>query len=499
MALGLAVSDLVRVAITLTPQPAQQPNVNTLLVIGTSSVIDTSERMRKYTSITAVAADFGTTAPEYLAALPWFAQDPEPTEIFVGRWAKTPTAGRLVGGRVAIANQLITAWTSINNGSFSIIIGGVTLNVLNINLSAQTNLNGVASQIQAALLGVGAPVGTTVVWDAAYQRFVIKTGSIGSGATISFASAATSGTDISVMLALRSTSSGAYAVNGMASETAIAAVQEMDNQFGSRWYSVSVLGASDADVLDIAAYIEADSPKHYQWVTTQEGGVVSSVDTTSLPYILKQAGYDKTGTQYSSTNPYAMLSAAGRILTTRWNAPDTTITLMYKREPGVVAELLNENQMAALLAKNCNVFVEYANDTAIFQPGVSASGQFIDTVIGADWFAGRLQTAIFNLLYTTPTKIPQTDAGMNMIKSVIERVCVEGVTNGWLAPGQWNSNGVGEINPGDYLPKGFYVYMPPIASQDQSDRANRISVPFTVLAKLAGAVHTVDVAVQVNP
>ncbi|MCT9017190.1 DUF3383 domain-containing protein, partial [Cupriavidus gilardii] len=46
--------------------------------------------------------------------------------------------------------------------------------------------------------------------------------------------------------------------------------------------------------------------------------------------------------------------------------------------------------------------------------------------------------------------------------------------------------------------KGYYVYAPPIALQSQADREARKSVSFQVAAKEAGAIHTVDILVNVN-
>jgi hypothetical protein len=77
-------------------------------------------------------------------------------------------------------------------------------------------------------------------------------------------------------------------------------------------------------------------------------------------------------------------------------------------------------------------------------------------------------------------------------------VCAQAVVNGLLAPGTWTQAGFGSLNQGDYLSKGFYVYAPPIALQNPADRAARKSVTFQVAAKLAGAIHTVNVLVNIN-
>ena len=186
------------------------------------------------------------------------------------------------------------------------------------------------------------------------------------------------------------------------------------------------------------------------------------------------------------------------ILTTDYTANNTVITLMYKQEPGVVAEQLNATQLAALKGFNCNVFVEYDNNTAIIEPGVVASGDFIDTIFGADWLAIDIQNTYFNTLYSSPTKIPQTDKGNHILATAIEAVCSQAVDNGLLAPGTWTQAGFGALNQGDYLSKGYYVYMPPIASQNPADRAARHAVTAQVAGKLSGAIHDGDIILNIN-
>lgn len=493
MANALPVSRLINVSVNLTPQAAQSQNLTDLLILGSSPVIDVVSRMRTYDSLSAVASDFGTTAPEYLAAVLWFEQQPQPTEIRIGRWAKTATAGQLVGATLSAAQQAIAAWQAITTGAFTITVdGGTVQHVTGLNFSSDTNLNGVASTINAVLTGA------TIAWDSNFDQFTITSNSSGTTSTVSFLTAPTSGTDISSMLGMTASSSGAYQANGIAAETAAAAVALFDQMFGRQWYAVTIPGAADADLLNVSAYIEAANTKHFHAVTTMEAGVLVPTDTSDIAYELAQLKYNKTATQFSSSNDAAATSLMGRILTTDYTANNTAITLMYKQEPGIVAESLNETQIGALEAKNCNVFVNYDNDTAIIEPGVCASGQFIDTVIGCDNLAVDIQTAVYNLLYQSTTKIPQTDAGNHLIATTIEGVLQQYVTNGFLAPGVWNSGGFGTLNQGDYLPTGYYVYAPPISTQSQADRSARKSVTFQIAAKLAGAVHTVDIQINVN-
>lgn len=495
MTTGLSVSRLINVTVDLTPPLAQFPNFNTCLVLTDSDVIDVTTRMREYSSVTGVATDFGTDGPEYAAAVLWFGQSPQPTTLLIGRWVDEASAGQLYTGALAEENQVVGPWNAINNGAFKITIDGVgPQEVGGLDFSASANMNAVAAVIES-----GMPGGTaTVVWDSTNSRFVITSVTTGVASIISFLTAPAAGTDISEMMAGLSTSSGAYQADGLVAQTALETVVIFDNLFSNQFYGLVIPQASDEDHVAVSGYVEATQPAHFYGVTTQDANTLVAGNDTCVAALLAADEPNHTAVQYSSSSAYAIMSALARILTTNWQANNSTITLMYKSEPGVEAEALNDSQATAVEDKNCNVFVEYNNETAIIQYGVVSSGQYVDSVIGADWLRAAVQTAIYNSLYGTTTKVPQTDGGMNSIATQIETICAQGVANGLLAPGQWNAAGFGQLKQGDYLDKGYYIYAPPISSQSQTDREQRKSVPFQVAAKLGGAVHTVEVAISVQ-
>lgn len=490
----LPISRLINVSVSLLPTAAQSQNLSSCLVLGSSTVIDVVSRMRSYITINAVATDFGTSAPEYLAALLWFEQNPQPQQILIGRWAKVASAGQLIGGPLSAANTLLTAWTSISNASFKVQVDGGSLqSIITLNLSSALSLAGVAGLITAAITGA------VCTYDAVNNRFIFTSNTTGATSTVSFLTAGASGTDVSLQLNGRNvTGSGAYVANGIIAESAVAAVTIFDTTFGQQWYGLSIPEAVDADHIAVGAFIEASNNKHYYGVTTQEPGAILSSSTTDIAFVLQALGYNKTAVQYSSTNTAAVMSYLARILPTDYSGNQMVITLMYKQEPGIVPENLTASQASALAAKNCNVFVAYNNNTAIIQNGVSCSGQFTDTVVGADAFAIAVQTTIYNVLFTIPTKVPQTDRGMHLITTAVTGVCIQFVNDGFLAPGMWTSAGFGALNTNDTMP-GYYVYAPPVSTQSVASRAARIAVPIQIAAKLAGAVHSANVSLTVNP
>src|SRR5215472_1959377 len=145
---GLAVSRVVDVTVYFEPIGAQLINFDTLLILGDSNVVDTGEVMREYNLLSDVAQDFGTTAPEYLGASLFFGQMPPPSTLYIGRWAKTPTNGSLVGGFLSPQQMLISNWTPITTGAFGFAVnGGAVTQITGLNFSTAQNLNGVASII----------------------------------------------------------------------------------------------------------------------------------------------------------------------------------------------------------------------------------------------------------------------------------------------------------------------------------------------------------------
>ncbi|EAZ2852770.1 DUF3383 domain-containing protein [Salmonella enterica] len=268
----------------------------------------------------------------------------------------------------------------------------------------------------------------------------------------------------------------------------------------TNWYGLGIADKEDIaddDWLKVAAAVEASGVSRILAITTSDPATVDATSTGDLAYKLKAAKYGRTFVQYSSSSKYAALSAFGRAFTVNFNGSNTTITLKFKQEPGITYETLTTDQAAALDTRNCNVFVYYQNDTAILQQGVMSSGDFFDERHGLDWLQNYVQTNLYNLLYTSTTKVPQTDAGVTRLLSNVEQSMDQSVTNGLVAAGVWNGGPIGQLDSGDTLTKGYYVYAQPLSEQAQADREARKAPVIQVACKLAGAVHFADVQINV--
>lgn len=489
---GLPVSDIANVTVSLQAAAVGTRNFGAALLIGQSNVIDISERIREYSSIEAVGADFGGSSGEYLAARNYFAQEPKPASVQIGRWAQGAVAAVLKGGTLSAAQQLPAAWTSITTGSMQLTIDGVLKTLSALSFASVTNMNAVAAVIDTAL-----GVTSDCVWNSVYQRLEITSATTGATSTITVVSPTGSGVDISVLTHL-TTATGATAVQGAAAEAYLSAVIALMLK-SNGWYGAygAALSAANADHVAAAGIIEAATTTRIYGATTQEAGALSSASTTDLAYLFKAQNFGRSFVQYSSTDAYAGVSIYGRAFTVDFTGFNTTLTLKFKVEPGIAAETINTTQAAVLKSKNCNVFVNYDNGAAIIQEGVMSNGDFFDERQGLDWLQNQIQTDLFNLFYGSETKIPQTDAGGNQIVTTVSGSLDKAVNNGLVAPGVWTGGPLGVVKAGQTLSTGYYVTIGTMAAQSAGDRAARKAPLCQAIAKLAGAVHYANVALNV--
>lgn len=484
--MSIPVSKVVRVNILTSPTFPARKGFGLLLIAGVSARLALGERMRFYSDMDGVGVDFSSTDEEYKAAQVYFSQSPRPSELAIGRRFTSAAPGELLGATSAV--KVIASWQAVVSGGFKISIDGVERSLTALNFSTDLTLNAVASRIQTALIAAGA-AGASVTYDG--TRFIVRSGTTGITSTVSYAIAPASGTDIKAMLALDAASGGKISV-GIAAET-IASSLDALQLFNASWYGLALTTeVTEQNVIDASAWVEARVKMH--GVSTKAANNTDATSTTSLSYLLKAAAYRRTLVVYDDNDSYPAVSALARMFTVNFAEQNSTITLKFKQLPTITPTVITETQRLALEGNNANYYTLFG-DSAMIAEGKMSSGVFADEVHGLDWFQNAIETNVFGYLYTRTTKVPQTDKGVAALVQKVEQACSEGVNNGLLAPGQWNGGPLGQINTGDFLPRGFYVYAQPVAEQNQSDREARKAPPIQVIAKGAGAIHSADITV----
>lgn len=486
--MSIPVSKVVNVKIFASPTFPKRRGFGLLNIFGTSPRLTTGERIRFYSDMDGVAADFSASDEEYKAATVFFSQSPGPRELAISRRFPTAVGGQLYGSTTIL--QTIATFNAVVNGGFDILIDGVLRQVTALTFAASANLNAVAAAVQVKLNALLA--GTTCVWNG--QRFVITSGTTGATSTVVFATAPTgagSPVDVSGMMGLRAVDLGFYAA-GLEAETvtqSLDAVQAADQS----WYGFTLTNeATDAQIRECAAWAEA-RVKIFGY-TSKNSDIQDGAVTSDIATFFKTNLYRRTIGIFDADDSYSVVSALARGFVVDFNEQNSTLTLKFKQLPATTPTNISESQRLALTKKNINYY-SYFGDSAMLAEGVMASGTFFDEVHGLDWLQNAIETNVFGFLYTRTTKVPQTDKGVASIVQQVEKALQQGVNNALLAPGTWNGGDLGVYKTGDFLPKGFYVYASSVRTQNQSDREARKAPPIQVIAKGAGAIHFVDISV----
>lgn len=190
---------------------------------------------------------------------------------------------------------------------------------------------------------------------------------------------------------------------------------------------------------------------------------------------------------------------ASRGLSVNYSGSNTTLTMNLKDLAGLQADTnINETILAQAAAVGADCFVSLEGLPKVIS---NANNLYFDQVANQIWLVNAVQRAVFNVLATTRTKIPQTTAGMNLLANACKNVCLQGITNGYLAPGTWNSSDTfGDLE--DFYrnieEQGFYIYYQPISQQAQAEREQRIAPVIQIAAKEAGAIQSANIIITLE-
>jgi hypothetical protein len=170
-------------------------------------------------------------------------------------------------------------------------------------------------------------------------------------------------------------------IAGMGVETPVAGVARVD---GLGWYGLTFAASrvlTDAENIAVAGYIEGASAKHLFGINTNNAPILDPSNTADICSQLSLADYMRTFVQYSNQDPNAVSSWFGRAFTVNFEGSNTTITMKFKKEPGILPEVLTATQATTLANKRCNVYAMYNNGVAITQEGVMSGLAFFDEML----------------------------------------------------------------------------------------------------------------------
>ncbi len=469
--MAIPLSTIVNVGITVSPTPLALAGFGQLLFISpaANTVVPENEVVRIYSSMDGVAAD-SPSGEVNVAATAYYAQEPKPTTFMVSGVYGAETPAVLNGG----AHASLTDIKAITSGAMSININGSVISFSAVNFAAAADLPAVAAILESELSGV------TVVYDTGASAFVVTTIATGKDtASLDFAT----GADASAFGLTAADNAGINPANSV--DTPAEALNK-SNEVNNTGYGV-VLDKQYRDTADsvaVADWCQARTKIFFN--TSNDANCLVATATDDIMSQLKAKALSRTLSQYSSSpDEYPSASIAGRAFTVNFEGTNTTLTLKFKKQPTITVEDLTPTQLSALEGKSGNAFMDVGG-VSMYSDSRMADGGWFDTVHGTDWLKNRIETDVFNFLYTSPNKVPYTDAGVNGVVNRVKGSLNQGVRNGLIAPGTTAS--------GDYLPLGYNVIVVPVADVSAADKGNRLYRGISFEAVGAGALHNIVIS-----
>ena len=235
------------------------------------------------------------------------------------------------------------------------------------------------------------------------------------------------------------------------------------------WYALFLDNSGKAEIEALASNIETLIKLFI--AGTSDADVLTSA-STDVASVLQSNNYIRTALLWHPDPDNGPGAAwAGKALP---SDPGSITWNLLQGIVGVPATKFTTNELGFLKLKNVNRFVLLAGQTAP-QEGKTSSGEFIDITRGIDFIQARLEENIFLKLLQLP-KISFSDPGISIIENEVRGVMSLGITQSiFLA------------NPAPT------VSVPFAADVDVLDKANRLLPDVLFDAKLAGAIHIVEV------
>lgn len=373
------------------------------------------------------------------------AQRPAPTSVMVGR---------RVPGTAKVSTVTIT---TADDGTWSFTLNGDTVAyIAGVSDTAQVIAEGLAAQAELIAEEHNVTVGTPVA-----GVFTITANVAGDDFTVS---------------ALTVPGTG---VGNTATTTANAAAEDISDALdaieaaGASFYGLAIDSRKDAQVTEAAA-----------WVSSRQKLFVAMGSDSTIADTLGGLSYENT-MHVTKRDAGDDADAAVLGVCMSRNLDVQQITWAYKTLTGVpidagvgVDDPYTSAELSAIEADGSNYYYERAGKN-ITWPGKTVTGEWADVVTTKHYLTARTAEAVFGALAGNPTKTPFDASGAAVIEGALRSVCST------AAAAQHINN--------DYV-----VTVPDPATMTSAQRASRTLSGVTVDVTLTGAIHIVDLTINVS-
>ena len=483
----LSMSNVVRVTVQGIQRSRTPKNINDVALFTTEQPNNILESM--YVIDPADVADaYGSNSLTYKMAVNVFAQD---ANVLSGRGGLViiPMKGAVNATPASFATPAIadiTDFQSVNNGSISITANDVSLSVTGLDFTKCNTLQDIATVLQNAFPIVKISVSSNTI--------VFTSKKVGAATSVILTSDA-SGTDITDADYLNVSGGSDTAGTDGSGETLADAITRT---YGKIAYA-GVMTNKYMDDVEVSAAAAVVQSRDLIFVNVW----YAREDILGACYAIQQASQNKTRclvyTEGYEEAKLMMAAAVGRGFSVNFEGSDVSQTLNLKTLNNVLPDSgIEQTDYRNAQTAGVDLYISYEGDPSYVSNGANDYFDAVYEKLALKFYA---QVALHNALKTTGTKIPQTEAGVTVLKNALGNVFKQFVRNGVIAAGKWNSAqtfGDPETFRDNIMNQGWYVYSIPIALQSQAEREARIAPYIQGACKMSGAVHSCDVLILVE-
>lgn len=238
------------------------------------------------------------------------------------------------------------------------------------------------------------------------------------------------------------------------------------------WYGLLAYTHVKADQIEIANW--AQSARKFYKTSDDDANIINQshdADTTSVGKAFKNNGYDRAGVAYGGNADTQYPEAA--YLGDMFSRAPGSATMEYKNLSSITVDNLTATQISNADAKNVTTYIPRGGFNTVHNPKM-ADGTFDDIIRDLDYAASDIEVSVFRLLVTLP-KVPFTNKGIAVIESAVRDSVLR------------------SANAGIFDPDDVVVTVPKVTDISANDRALRRLTGIKVVARMAGAIHYVEI------
>lgn len=339
-----------------------------------------TNKTKLYTNKEDVAKDFGSSSTTYKKVNAIFSQKPSPKKV---RIAVRSAAVAII--RTITLDAALEAGDKVEG-----IVNGVALTPTVYGVSHDSTMTSIAGKI-ALISGITSAVASgnviTVTGTAEYP-VDLDSWSVTEGAT-------------RPNIAIATTQTGRNLSDDLAD-----AMQEIND-----FYGLAITANDNGSLMTLAKATE--SLKKLAVGLSSASAILTEGGTSDIAYQLKIRKFTRIGLFYHQTPSECLETAIhGRQL----SLPAGSSMYATKDVTGPAVSSLSPSQIAAMVSKNCNGYIE---DVGIWE-GVTPSGISLEMIYDADYTEASLKTNLF-LLIKKYEKIQYNLEGVNLVVSEMEK------------------------------------------------------------------------------